>query len=251
MRDLAEEARWYRSAVLSLKKAQIPFLIGGAYALWKYTGVRRPTKDLDLFLRARHLSPALKVMLEAGCRTEITARHWIGKAFHRDSLVDFILGMANGVGQVDDTWFERPVITRMFGVSVPILRPEDLVWAKAFVMERDRYDGADIAHLLWSKARTLDWKWLVKRFEKHPAVLLNHLVLFGYIYPDRHKDVPRPVFRHLLKAIEKEQRQKPSLRFCRGTLFSRYQYMVDVEKRGYVDSRLLPYGTLTAAQLLE
>ena len=24
-----------------------------------------------------------------------------------------------------------------------------MIWSKAFIMERERYDGADIAHLIW------------------------------------------------------------------------------------------------------
>lgn len=251
MRDLGEEASWYRSALQHLKRSKIPFLIGGAYALWKYTGVRRPTKDLDIFIRPRHLSPALKVMLDAGSRTEITARHWIGKAFYKDSLIDFIVGLANGVGKVDDTWFDAPVQIRLFGMRLPAVRPEDMVWGKAFVMERDRYDGADIAHLLWSQGKNLDWDRLLKRFEKHQAVLLNHLVLFSYIYPDMQNQIPRYVLHRLLNTLEKDRRTKPAVRFCRGTLFSRCEYTADIERRGYVDTRLLPHGTLTTPQLLE
>ena len=34
---------------------------------------------------------------------------------------------------------------------------EEMLWSKAFVMERERYDGADVIHLIRSKAEKLDW----------------------------------------------------------------------------------------------
>jgi hypothetical protein len=39
-----------------LADAGIPFLVGGAFAHACFTGIRRSTKDLDLFIRARTTS---------------------------------------------------------------------------------------------------------------------------------------------------------------------------------------------------
>src|SRR5437868_3572330 len=80
----AAELGWYRDVLLALERAHLRFLIGGAFALWKYTGVRRPTKDLDIFLPGDEMPRALKVLRNEGCRTEITARHWLGKAHYKD-----------------------------------------------------------------------------------------------------------------------------------------------------------------------
>ena len=38
---------------------------------------------------------------------------------------------------------------------------------------------------------------------------------------------------------------------CRGTLLSREQYLVDVEKWGYRDARLSPGGTMTTEEIKE
>src|SRR5262249_15713609 len=40
-------AGFYRDAVAALQKAGVPFLVGGAYAYARYTGVVRHTKDFD------------------------------------------------------------------------------------------------------------------------------------------------------------------------------------------------------------
>ena len=38
-------------------------------------------------------------------------------------------------------------------------------------------------------------------------------------------------------------------RLCRGTLLSRAQYLLDVERWGYRDARLQPSGTMTAEEI--
>jgi hypothetical protein len=249
--DLEQELAWYRRGLNALKRAKVPFMVGGAYALWKYTGVRRPTKDLDLFMKPSDLPEALRVLREIGCRTEVTARHWLGKAFYKGYLIDFILGMANGVDQVDDSWFKHATKQRLIGVPVQIVGPEHMIWSKAFVMERDRYDGADIAHLILMLNKRMDWKLLVERFSGHEAVLLNHLILFRYIYPHEQECIPAWAFRQLINTVQKKNGVGLPPRLCRGTYFSRTQYIPDVERRNYQDARLLPYGPLTAQQILE
>ena len=42
---------FYREAMDVLSRAGVPFLVGGAFAHACYTGIRRSTKDLDLFIR--------------------------------------------------------------------------------------------------------------------------------------------------------------------------------------------------------
>jgi len=42
-----------------------------------------------------------------------------------------------------------------------------MIWSKAFIMERDRYDGADIAHIIRTCGKGLDWSRLLHRFGSH------------------------------------------------------------------------------------
>lgn len=50
-------------------------------------------------------------------------------------------------------------------------------------MERERFDGADVAHIILKRGKRLDWGRLLSRFGEHWRVLLSHLILFDYIYP--------------------------------------------------------------------
>jgi hypothetical protein len=129
------------------------------------------------------------------------------------------------------------VATDLLGTPVQLCPPEEIIWMKAFIMERERYDGADIAHLLQSCAERIDWRHLLDRFGPDWEVLLSHLVLFGYIYPSERSRIPKHVMDELVQHLRSEP-QPLGERICRGTLLSRAQYLVDVNERGFRDARL-------------
>src|SRR5262249_51455442 len=171
-------------------KAKLPVLIGGAYAFARYTGIERYTKDFDVFVREVHFPETLEALKAAGYSTEATFPHWLGKAFHGEFFVDVIFGSGNGIARVDDGWFLHGPPDRIFDVPVQLCPPEEMIWSKAFVQERERFDGADVVHLIKSWGPHLDWQRLVRRFGSHWQVLLSHLVLFGYVYPGERDAVP-------------------------------------------------------------
>jgi hypothetical protein len=250
--ELSPVAReFYRLTLRSLNASGIPFLVGGAYAMQCYAGIARHTKDFDLFLRAADLDAFLQVLDELGCRTELTFPHWLAKAYRGDHFFDLIFNAGNGLAQVDDEWFAHGVDDNVLDVAVRLVPAEEMIWQKAFVMERERFDGADIAHLLRARADTLDWGRLLRRFAgAHGRVLLAHLILFGYIYPDLRDRIPDAVLRELFERIEKEPAHEPETeRLCRGTLLSRTQYLPDIGWWGFDDARLRPHGSMTAKEI--
>ena len=113
-----------------------------------------------------------------------------------------------------------------------------MIWMKAYIMERERFDGADIAHILQSRAERLDWPHLVCRFGPDWRVLLSHLVLFGYIYPGERGKIPTEIMDDLIARLQSEKRSAVANRICNGTLLSRKQYLLDIRERGFRDARL-------------
>lgn len=105
-------------------------------------------------------------------------------------------------------------------------------------MERERFDGADIAHILQSCAEQLDWRHLVRRFGPDWRVLLSHLVLFNYIYPSEREKIPASIVDGLIAQLRSAERTAGVNRICRGTLLSRKQYLVDIQERVFRDARL-------------
>jgi hypothetical protein len=119
-------------------------------------------------------------------------------------------------------------------------------------MERERYDGADVAHLLHACALRIDWQRLLRRFEPHWRVLLSHLVLFGFIYPGERSLIPRWLMDALTERLRAETEAPPPQTVeCGGTLLSREQYLPDVAHHGYDDPRLSPRSTMTPADVAQ
>ena len=241
---------FYVECLRILDAAGIPFLVGGAFALKHYGKLVRDTKDLDLMTTRVHVDRALVALEAGGCETDLRFPHWLAKAYSPTSsdFIDLIFNSGNGLTPVDDTWFARAETGRLLGRDVRVCPPEETIWSKAFVMERERYDGSDVAHLLCALRHRLDWKHLLARFGDQWAVLLSHLVLFGFIYPAEAAEVPAWVMDDLVARLKSSREHAPRERVCGGTLLSREQYLVDLE-RGYRDARLAPVGGMSPEQI--
>ncbi|HEY0776665.1 MAG TPA: hypothetical protein VGD56_01745 [Gemmatirosa sp.] len=252
--DLASPAAQgvYRRVMTTLQQGGVPFLVGGAYAFTPVTGIPRSTKDFDLFVAEDDIHRALDVLDAAGFRAELTFPHWLGKAFWGKEFVDLIFGSGNGVAPVDAEWFEHAPCRRVLGMDVQVAPAEEMLWSKSFVMERERYDGGDVVHLLRARVEQLDWRRVLDRFGDNWRVLLTNLILFGFVYPGERTRIPRWVMDDLLARVGAELDADADVgRLCRGTMLSRQQYLPDVTEWGYTDGRLAPFGHMTPEQVAD
>lgn len=235
---------FYRSVLDLLNDGGVDYLIGGAFAFHRHTGIWRKTKDFDLFIR-REDYPLITSMLEAaGLHTELKFPHWLGKAFKGDDFIDLIYSGGNGIATVDDIWFENSQPTALFGVPVRMSPIEEMIWSKAFIMERERFDGADVAHLILCCGESLDWERLIWRFGEHWRVLFAHLTLFQFVYPSERSKIPVWVLQDLVSRFRRESVDEDD-KVCHGPLISRAQYLVDVDYLGFEDARLEPRGNMS------
>lgn len=237
-------ADFYIGVLRHLVAEEIPFLVGGGYAVEIYTDIRRRTKDIDLFLKPEDSDWAVQSLTEAGYDAELVYDHWLAKVREGDELIDMIFGSANGGGRVDQAWFDHAVETRILGLPMKLCPPEEMIWQKAFVMARDRFDGADVMHLLRACGERLDWQRLGARFGADWRVLLAHLVLFGYAYPGHRSLIPTWVIEGLQERLGREWDRAPDeeAKLCRGTMLCFEDFRVAVERWGYLDARPAPLG---------
>jgi hypothetical protein len=246
---------FYCHALHTLIDADVPFLIGGAYALQHYVGIGRHTRDLDIFVHPRDSERTLQILADAGYPTELTFPHWLGKAYNGDAYIDVIFSSGNGVARVDDEWFAHAVATKVLGIPVLLCPPEEMLWSKMFIMERERYDGADVAHLIRACGDHLDWQHLIDRVGPNWRVLYSHLILYGFIYPAERDKVPDWVLLDLSRRLLAELRTPPidkassmDEKVCAGPLISRQQYLTDTQEWGYEDGRIAR-GYMTSDQV--
>jgi hypothetical protein len=237
----ADTLRFYVEALTALNDAGVPYLVGGAFAFAHYTGIQRCTKDFDVFLLPDDCARAVKLFTRMGWETEEPPPLWLAKARRGDDYVDIIYGSGNGLTVVDRDWFVHARDAAIFGMPVKLCPPEEMIWSKAFIQERERFDGADVVHLLHDCASTLDWPRLVERFGPHWRVLLTHLITFAFVYPAERHLLPRWLVDAWTVRLASDgwddETETQGIAF--GTLLSRGAYSVDVARRGYRDVRVL------------
>ena len=239
---------FYRVAMEVLNQAGVPFLVGGAFAFIHQAGIDKSTKDLDIFARPNDVQRLLEACTAAGYDTELVFSHWLAKIRSPEGFIDVIFSSGNGIATVDDGWFEHATSEVVLGVPVKIAPAEETLWSKAYVMERERYDGADVAHLILAHGERLDWHRLLDRFGPHWRVLLAHLILYGFIYPSQRSQVPGWVMRELLERLNGEQGDSPDP-VCYGTLLSWSQYLGDVLGGSFRDARVRPVGNMSPEEV--
>ena len=245
--DDVRAAEIYRSIIWNLREAGIPYLVGGTYALEHHAGLVRATKDLDLFVRRADWSRITETLAPLGVRCELVFSHWLGKAYEDRYFVDMIFAGGNGLVEVDDDWLSHGVPSVVLDVPVHLAPAEEMIWSKSFVMERERFDCADVTHILRKSGPAIDWVRLLRRYGPHAPILLAHLLIFQFVYPGHRANVPDWVMEELWRRSRAEERLQPNL--CRGTLVSREQYLVDVAEWGYLDAREMPLGRMTPQQI--
>jgi hypothetical protein len=241
---------FYRDAMEVLNRAKVPFLVGGAFAFIHQAGIDKSTKDLDIFARPPDVQRLLEACAAAGYETELVFSHWLAKIRSPEGFIDVIFSSGNGIAKVDDGWFEHAKSREVLGVPVLIAPVEETIWSKAFVMERERFDGADVSHLILALGEHLDWKRLLDRFGSHWRVLLAHLILFGFVFPSARSQVPPGVMQELLGRLQGEAEAGDAADpVCYGTLLSWSQYLGDVLGGSFRDARIRPYGTMSAEEV--
>ena len=236
-----EGPAFYRHALDILDQSGIPYLLGGAFATGTYTGVLRDTKDLDCMVRQEDVGRIMDLFASKGFCVEHTFPHWLAKVFHGDYFVDLIHGAGNGLCPVDHEWFAHARTARvpMLDREVRICPPEEIMWQKAYIMERERFDGADVIHLIRGVGLKLDWDRLFRRFGDDWRVLFSHVVMFGFVYPGERDKIPQAVMDLFARKFASEVgKQTDDEHLCKGTFLSRAQYLPDLEHWGYRDARL-------------
>src|SRR6266540_668722 len=208
---------FYVDALRELSKLDLPFLLGGTYALSVYTGITRATKDLDILCKPSDYPRILERFKSLGYAIEIEDERWIAKVFRAEHFFDLIFASRGGL-------------------PVRVIGPTELIWSKAFVQLRHRYDGADIVHLILKQHDRIDWRRLLGYMDLHWEVLLVHLLNFRWAYPSEREHVPRWLMDELTRRLERQlELPTPRVKICRGRMFSQIDYEQAVKDWGFAD----------------
>jgi hypothetical protein len=227
---------FYADVLKILKDSKFSFMVAGGFAVNAYTGLQRPTKDIDIFVKAGDFPKILNKFTSLGFKTQVQDERWIAKIFKGKLYVDLIFGSSNLLAPVTDDWFRDSVPAKFFNLEVRMPYVTHLIWSKVFFQNRERYDGADVAHLILVKHQEINWERLLCAMEQYWEVLLIRLLNFRFIYPSEREKVPSWLLRELLSRLQHQfELPTPKMKVCRGRIFSVVDYTVDVTELGFAD----------------
>jgi Nucleotidyl transferase of unknown function (DUF2204) len=242
-----KQRKLFQEVLALMNEHQVPYAVSGAFALHQHTGIWRYTKDLDLFLAKREVSSALELLQQKGYVLEICDPVWLAKAHRDDFYVDLITGMSNGVISVDPSWILRAQSAIVVGVETRVMAAEELIASKLFVTRRERFDGADIAHVIYGTKGKIEWERVLTLVGEHWEILLWALIFFRYAYPAHSDYVPFKLWEDLLTRYMKlVSKSDPKAKF-RGSLLDENTFAIDVKEWG-LDNVLADYRAQHAAE---
>jgi hypothetical protein len=227
---------FYAECLRLLSHSGIPFLLGGTFAVSAHTGLPPPQKDIDVFCKAGDYPRILVYFRDLGYDTEVEDERWIAKIKRDDLFIDVIFNSTVAVTPVTDQWFTDAVTVEIGRRPVPVLSPTELIWSKVFVQDRYRHDGADIAHIIVKQCEKIDWRRLLSYMEQYWEVLFACIINFQFIYPTERHRIPRWLLDELIGRLQRTAELPiPQMKVCRGRLFSRGDYSVDISEWGFAD----------------
>jgi hypothetical protein len=177
----------------------------------------------------------LKIFGDKGYVTQLYDVRWLIKIFKDKHFIDVIFNTVNNICRVDEKWFDNAATGEFCGRQVKFMPAEELIWCKSYVWNRERYDGADVNHIILKYGRNLDWKHLLDLLDPHWHILLAEIIMFQFAYPSEYRQIiPRWLFEELMsRAHEQYELPPPYEHVCRGPMIDSTQYSIDIKDWGY------------------
>jgi hypothetical protein len=201
--DAIAEADWeiYRAAIEALRAADIPFLLGGGFALATFIGSWRDTKDIDFYILPKARRAAIAALRKAGFADYFPQRpydrKWIYRSIRSNTIVDLIWSMANQRSGVDDLWFKRAGSVDIRGEKLAVVPKEEFIWCKLYIIQRDHCDWTDIFNVLYSCGPVLDCQHLLHRLKEDTPLLRAAMTVYAWLCPHRARRLPASLWKKL------------------------------------------------------
>lgn len=196
-----EQWRVYQRVIREARASGVPFALGGAFAFGSYTGIWRNTKDLDLYIFPKDRDRMIEVLARAGMKDYYEQlpydRKWIYRSYADSTIVDIIWAMANQRAAVDETWIFKGPEAEINGEKLRAIPPEEMLWGKLYIVQRDRCDWPDVLNIMYAKADSLDWERIIANLGADTPLLKAALEVFSWLAPGRTQALPRWLWERL------------------------------------------------------
>lgn len=155
-----------KKAAVELKRAEIPFALGGGWAAYARGGPRSE-HDADFVLCEQDVPRALDVLEKAGFTAGDPPEDWLAKVFdHGGQMVDLIHRQS---GQpVDRAMLDRCDEVEVGSVVMPVVAATDLLVAKLMSFQHHHCDFAKALPTVRALREQVDWPAVRSRTAQSP-----------------------------------------------------------------------------------
>ena len=154
-----------KKAAAALRKAGIPFLLGGSLASWARGGPET-THDLDFMLKPEDAERALDVLCATGMEAERPPEEWLLKARDGDVLIDLIHG-PSGL-QITDEVIGRGEVLNVLAMEMRVMSLEDVLTTKLEALTEHELDYSGALEIARALREQIDWKAVRERTHASP-----------------------------------------------------------------------------------
>lgn len=154
-----------KKAAAALRRAEVPFLLGGGLATW-VRGGPESDHDLDLFVKPEDAERALEVLAQEGMRPDKPPENWLYKAWDGDVMVDLIFSPSGET--ITDENFERADELEVNAVRMNVASLEDVLAAKLLALGEHEADYGPILEMTRPIREQVDWSQVRERTAASP-----------------------------------------------------------------------------------
>ncbi|WP_344355517.1 nucleotidyltransferase family protein [Micromonospora lupini] len=166
-----------------LKQSEIPFALGGSFAVYAHGG-HSSDHDVDFLIREADVERSLEALVAAGFRAERPPEDWLVKVFDDGRMVDLIHRPIET--PVTEETFADTVVRPVDAIHMPVLSATQLMVHKLLSFSQHYCDFARGLPLARSLREQIDWE-RVRKETQHSPYAEAFLVLL-----DRLEVVPEP-----------------------------------------------------------
>jgi len=160
-----------------LKQAEIPFALGGSFAVYAHGG-HSSDHDVDFLIREQDKERALDELAAVGFEVEQPPEDWLVKVFDEGRMVDLIYRPVES--QVTDATLADSVIRPVEAIAMPVLSATQLMVHKLLSYTQHYCDFATGLPVARSLREQIDWERVRRETAQSPyaeafLVLLDRL----------------------------------------------------------------------------
>ena len=149
----------------ALKQAEIPFALGGSFAVYAHGG-HSSDHDVDFLIREQDKDRALEELAAVGFETEQPPEDWLVKVFDEGRMVDLIYRPVES--PVTDETLRDSVQLSVEAITMPVISATQLMIHKLLSYTQHHCDFATGLPVARSLREQIDWERVRKETAASP-----------------------------------------------------------------------------------